>query len=72
MFKIINKTNLSYNIIGNIIDEWLEIDKGKTHYYGQVLYTDFMIYGKNYFFQIRYLKRYTEILIKEVTNDVRS
>ena len=72
MLKIINKTDLSYQTIGNLIDQWLEIDKGKTHYYGQVFYSDFMLYGRHYFLQARYLKKYTEFLIKEVTNDVRN
>lgn len=65
MFKIVNKTNLSYEMIGKLIDEWLELDKGNTHYFGQLLYTDFSLNGKNYVIHVRYMKQYVEFSVKE-------
>lgn len=55
---IINKTNLTYNLLGQIIDESLEYEE--TIYYGKISYFKFCIKDKIYQCQIRYLKKYTE------------
>lgn len=68
MIKIINDSNLSYQDVGFILDEWLLKDKGD-HYYNQILYTKVILNNKKYFVQARYLKHYMEFLVKEVTDE---
>jgi hypothetical protein len=58
--KIINDTNLSYEMVGKLIDMTLKQDIGSTHYVGQVLYGSFEVGNKEVRVQIRYLKKYVE------------
>ena len=40
---IVNKTDLSYQYLGWIIDQLQKMDEGQTHYYGQMQYTSFLL-----------------------------
>ena len=55
---IINETNLTYNLLGQIIDGNLGYEE--TIYYGKVSWFKFCVKDKIYQCQIRYLKKYTE------------
>ena len=67
--RIINKTDLNYKELGEIIDYTLEHGKEDTHYYGQIQYFEFGLKGKIYKCQIRYLKRYCEWCFVEKDNN---
>lgn len=58
--KIINKTNLPYKVIGQVIDDYINDGRQITIYYGKtelftIDYKDIL-----YRVQVRYLKRYVE------------
>ena len=63
--KIINDTDLSYGLIGLMIDKIIENGKDDTHYFGQVQVATMEVGIKKIIVQIRYLKRYTEWRFKE-------
>lgn len=58
--KIVNKTDLSYEEIGKIIDMVIRDGNDGTHYVGQIQWSIVAIGFKKVQVQIRYLKRYTE------------
>lgn len=58
--KIINKTNLPYKLIGQVIDDYIGNHYEDTLYVGKIMYFEFMYRDKIYKCQIRYLKRYVE------------
>jgi hypothetical protein len=58
--KIINKTDLPYEMIGKLIDMTLKQDIGSTHYVGQVLYGSYEVNSREVKVIIRYLKKYVE------------
>lgn len=58
--KIINKTDLSYEEIGKIIDMIIHSGYEDTHYVGQIQWSIVAVRFKKVQVQIRYLKRYTE------------
>ena len=71
---IVNKTDLSYQYLGWIIDKFVEINKGNTFYYGKIEHTTFEI-GKNREIQveIHYLKKYTKFIFWERDkNEIRN
>lgn len=68
--KIVNKTDLSYQYLGWIIDKIIEMGKEDTHYYGQVQLTSIVIENNREIkIQIRYLKNYCEFRFEEVKKD---
>lgn len=63
MIAIINKTNLSYQEVGKIIDCLnKEVD---TNYYGKISYTIVKVVNKEYMVITEILKKYTKYIIKE-------
>ena len=58
--KIINNTNLSYKVIGEIIDEIISTSKEDTNYYGKIELVKILYKGDPINITIRYLKRYVE------------
>ena len=58
--KIINKTNLSYKEIGEIIDEIISTSKGNTNYVGKIEVGKVLYNGKPINITIRYLKKIVE------------
>ena len=58
--KIINKTDLPYKVIGDIIDRIIENSYEDTCYFGKIEYFEIKYKDKIYKVQIRYLKRYVE------------
>lgn len=58
--KIVNNTDLPYEVIGLMIDKIIENGKDDTHYFGQVEVCDMQVQDRKIRVQIRYLKRYTE------------
>ena len=70
--KIINKANLSYKEIGEMIDEVIKSSNGDTLYYGKIDYYQFKRFNidenkyDKYKIQIRYLKSFTEWFIEKV------
>lgn len=58
--KIINEIGLPYKVIGEIIDQVIELNPADTIYYGKVETTTFEYKGEKYRIQIRYLKSYVE------------
>lgn len=58
--KIINNTDLSYKIIGQVIDDTIIKNKADTLYYGKVYHFEIEYKNKEYKVQIRYLKKYVE------------
>ena len=71
---IVNKTNLSYQCLGNVIDQLIEMGDGNTFYYGKIEHTTFEI-GKNREIQveIHYLKKYTKFIFWERDkNEIRN
>ena len=66
--KIINKTKLSYSLIGAIIDKIIESNADDTLYHGKVDFTIIKLnnYEHKIKVQIRYLKRYTEWYFTEI------
>ena len=57
--KIINNTNLSYKVIGEIIDEVMQT-KEETNYVGKIEAGKILYNGDPINITIRYLKRYVE------------
>ena len=63
MVAIINKTNLSYQEVGKIIDCLnKEID---TNYYGKICYKIVKLVDREYKVTIQILKKYTKYIIEE-------
>ena len=63
---IVNKTNLSYQYLGWIIDKIIEMDQGDTFYYGKIEHTSVIIKNNREIqLQIHYLKRYTKFIFWE-------
>ena len=58
--KIINGTCLPYKIIGQVIDEYININYEVTCYVGKIEYLEFKYKKEVYKVQIRHLKRYVE------------
>lgn len=58
--KIVNKANLPYKVIGQVIDEYIERNYEDTCYVGKIEYFEFICQGKKYKVQIRYLKTFVE------------
>lgn len=58
--KIINNTDLSYKVIGEMIDEIISTSKEYTNYDGKVEVGKVLYKGKPINITIRYLKRYVE------------
>ncbi len=60
---IVNKTDLSYQYLGNIIDQLIEMSPGNTFYYGKIEYTTFEMEGNREIqVEIHYLKKYTKFI----------
>lgn len=67
--KIINNTDLSYEVIGQIIDKYMNYgDPGETIYYGKVDWFNFKAFDKIYLCQVRYMKSGVQYLIEEEKN----
>ena len=63
---IVNKTDLSYKCLGNIIDQLIEMNQGNTFYYGKIEYTSIIIENNREIqVEIHYLKRYTKFIFWE-------
>lgn len=58
--KIINEAGLPYKVIGQVIDDYMDMGAGNTCYYGKVDYFKIKYKDKLYKVQIRYLKSFTE------------
>lgn len=58
--KIVNNTNLPYKAIGQVIDEYLEMNYGSTSYVGKVEVMTIDYKDVLYKVQVRYLKKYVE------------
>lgn len=58
--KIVNNTDLSYEVIGKMIDQITKDCLGDTLYYGKIDNYRFVHGKKGYSLTIRYLKRYVE------------
>ena len=58
--KIINNTNLSYKVIGEIIDEIISTSKEYTNYVGKIEVGKVLYNGEPINITIRYLKKYVE------------
>lgn len=75
--KIINNTVLNYCEIGQLIDQIMEYPED-THYYGQIQVFKFQMLrrhepkSRTIQVQIRYLKRYCELIFSEVKKDETS
>lgn len=68
--KILNRTNLNYECIGQIIDKYMnDSDTGETYYFGKVDWFKFKAYDKIYLCQVRYMKTGIQYLIEEEKND---
>ena len=63
---IVNKTNLSYQYLGWIIDKLMEINQGNTFYYGKIEYTSIIVENNREIqIEIHYLRRYTKFIFWE-------
>ena len=63
---IINKTDLSYECLGNVIDRLIEMNSGDTLYYGKIEHTTFEMENNRVIqVQIHYLKKYTKFIFWE-------
>lgn len=58
--KIINDAHLPFEVIGQIIDKYINDSYGDTLYYGKIDYFKMKYKGQIYKVQVRYLKRYVE------------
>lgn len=68
--KIVNNTDLSYEIIGQIVDKYLnDGDPGETQYYGKVDWFKFKVFDKIYLGQTRLMKSHLQFLIEKEKND---
>ncbi len=69
---IVNKTDLSYKCLGNIIDQLIEMCSGDTFYYGKMEYTTFEIENNRVIqVEIHYLKRYTKFIFWERGSEIK-
>ena len=63
---IVNKTDLSYQYLGWIIDKLIEMEQGNTYYYGKIEITTFVIENNREIqVEIHYLKKYTKFIFWE-------
>ena len=63
---IVNKTDLSYQYLGWIIDKLMEMKQGNTIYYGKIEHTTIEIKGNREIqVEIHYLKNYTKFIFWE-------
>ncbi len=63
---IVNKTDLSYQYLGWIMDRILEMEQGNTFYYGKIECTSVIIENNREIqIEIHYLKRYTKFIFWE-------
>ncbi len=63
---IVNRTDLSYQYLGWIIDKLMETIQGNTIYYGKIDYTSIIIKNKREIqIEIHYLKSYTKFIFWE-------
>ena len=63
---IVNKTDLSYQCLGSVIDQLIEMDSVDTHYYGKIEHTTFEIKdNREIQVEIHYLKKYTKFIFWE-------
>lgn len=68
--KIKNVANVPYEIIGALIDNYLEIVKGKEYEQGWLQYWEFEYKKESYTIYIKYLKKYRQwIIVKNDEND---
>lgn len=58
--KITNNTDLSYKVIGQIIDDTIIKNKADTIYYGKVYWFEIEYKSKKYKVEIKYFKKYVE------------
>lgn len=58
--KIINNAGLPYEVIGQIMDKYINDSYADTCYYGKIDYFKMKYKEKIYKVQIRYLKSYVE------------
>ena len=69
---IVNKTDLSYQYLGWIIDKLIEINQGNTFYYGKIEYKTFGIENNRKIqVEIHYLKKYTKFIFCERDKEVK-
>ena len=54
--KIINKTNLPYKVIGQVIDDYINKSYGDTFYVGKIEYFEFLYKENKYKCEVAYLK----------------
>lgn len=70
--QIVNKTDLSYQYLGWVIDKILEMKKGDTFYYGKIEYTSIIVENNREIqIEIHYLKRYTKFIFWERDKEVK-
>ena len=63
---IVNKTDLSYQYLGWIIDKLMEMKQGNTIYYGKIEITTFVTENNREIqVEIHYLKKYTKFIFWE-------
>ena len=63
--RIINKPNLPYEVIGQIMDKYVNDTYEDTCYYGKIETFDFSYNKKIYHMRVRYLKTFVEWTIEE-------
>ena len=69
---IVNKTDLSYQYLGWIVDKLLEVKQGNTFYYGKIDFETFVIENnKEIQIEIHYLKKYTKFIFSEKDKEVK-
>ena len=63
---IVNKTDLSYQYLGWVIDKLIEMEQGNTYYYGKIEITTFVTENNREIqVEIHYLKKYTKFIFWE-------
>jgi hypothetical protein len=67
--KISNNTKLDFEVIGQIIDKYMNDGKENTFYFGKVDMFKFRAEGKVYLCSVRYLKNYINYIIEEYKNE---
>ncbi len=68
--KIINEARLPYEVIGQIIDKYINENIEDTLYYYKIEYFNFRYNKKIYKMQVRYLKKYVEFRVVEYENEI--
>ena len=63
--KITNNAKLDFEIIGQIIDKYMNDNKQDTFYFGKVDMFKFKAECKIYICSVRYLKNYVNYIIEE-------